>query len=178
TGSYDREVTVRTAGATVGIYGAQATGLSYGNIGYQFDDVRYQFVDNVSFVTGAHTAKFGVDSNLVNGETTFNAGWNGIYTFNSLNDYLARRPFEYRQFAGTGGLDTTIQQVAFYVQDEWRLRPGLTISPGFRYEMALLPNYQPATVPGNRFPLATSIPDDKDLVAPRLGVAWDVRNNG
>ena len=29
------EVTVRNAGATVGIYGPQATGLSYGNIGYQ-----------------------------------------------------------------------------------------------------------------------------------------------
>jgi hypothetical protein len=178
TNSSDPEVTVRNAGATVAIYGAQATGLSYGNIGYQFDDVRYQFVDNLSFVTGAHTAKFGVDSNLVNGETTFNAGWNGIYTFNSLSDYLARRPFDYRQFAGTGALDTTIQQVAFYVQDEWRLRPGLTISPGFRYEMAFLPNYQAATVPGNRFPLATSIPDDRDLVAPRLGLVWDPRNNG
>ena len=94
TNSSDPEVTVRNAGATVAIYGAQATGLSYGNIGYQFDDVRYQFVDNLTFVTGAHTAKFGVDSNLVSGETTFNAGWNGIYTFNSLTDYLARRPFD------------------------------------------------------------------------------------
>ena len=178
TNSSDPEVTVRNAGATVAIYGAQATGLSYGNIGYQFDDVRYQFVDNLTFVTGAHTAKFGVDSNLVSGETTFNAGWNGIYTFNSLTDYLARRPFEYRQFAGTGALDTTIQQVAFYVQDEWRIRPGLTISPGFRYEMAFLPDYQAATVPANRFPLATSIPDDKDLMAPRLGLVWDSGNNG
>ena len=164
------EVTVQNAGATVAIYGPQATGLSYGNIGYQFSDVRYQFVDNLSFVTGAHTAKLGVDSNLVDGRTTFNSGWNGIYTFNSLADYAARKPFDYRQFGGTGSLDTTMQQVAFYVQDEWRLRQGLTISPGFRYEMALLPDYLPATVPANRFPLATSIPDDKDLVAPRLGL--------
>ena len=172
------EVTVRNAGATVAIYGPQATGLSYGNIGYQFSDVRYQFVDSLSFVTGAHTAKFGVDSNLVNGKTTFDPGSNGIYTFNSLADFSTRKPFEYRQFGGSGALDTTIQQVAFYVQDEWRLRPGLTVSPGLRYEVARLPDYQTATVPANRFPLATRIPDDKDLVAPRLGLVWDPANNG
>lgn len=172
------EVTVRNAGATVAIYGPQATGLSYGNIGYRFSDVRYQFVDNLSFVSGAHTAKFGVDSNLVRGRTTFDAGSNGIYTFNSLADFAARRPFDYRQFGGSGSLDTTIHQVAFYVQDEWRLRPGLTISPGLRYEMAYLPDYKPATVARNRFPRATGIPDDKDLVAPRLGLVWDPTNSG
>ena len=94
------EVTVRNAGATVAIYGPQATGLSYGNIGYEFSDVRVQLVDNVSFVTGAHTAKAGVDLDTVNGKTTFDAGSNGIYTFNSLADYDARRPFQYQQFAG------------------------------------------------------------------------------
>jgi carboxypeptidase family protein/TonB-dependent receptor-like protein len=172
------EVTVRNAGATVAIYGPQATGLSYGNIGYRFSDVRYQFADNLSFVTGAHTAKLGVDSNLVNGKTTFDAGANGIYTFNSLADFAARKPFEYRQFSGSGSLDTTIQQIALYLQDEWRLRPGLTISPGLRYEVARLPDYQAATVPANRFPLATRIPDDKDLIAPRLGLVWDPANDG
>jgi hypothetical protein len=168
------EVTVRNGGATVAIYGPQATGLSYGNIGYEFSDLRYQVIDNFSVVTGAHTAKFGVDSSLVNGKTTFNPGWNGIYTFNTLDDYLARRPFQYQQFAGSGSLDSSIHQLAFYVQDEWRVAPSLTISPGFRYEMALLPDYNAATVPQNRFPLATAIPDDKELIAPRLGLAWDV----
>jgi hypothetical protein len=172
------EVTVRNAGATVAIYGPQATGLSYGNIGYQFSDTRYHVVNNLSFVTGAHTAKVGIDANVVNGRTTFNPGWNGIYTFNSLADYAARRPFQYQQFAGTGSLDTTMQQLAIYVQDEWRLRPGLTISPGLRYEMALLPDYIAPTVPQNRFPGATGIPDDKKLVAPRLGVVWDPTNTG
>ncbi len=173
------EVTVRNGNPiqTLAIYGPQATGLSYGNIGYKFTDVRYQIVNNLSIVTGAHTAKFGFDSNRVRGRTTFNPGWNGTYRFDSLQDYLDRRPAQYTQFAGTGELAATIHQIAFYVQDEWRVRPGLTISPGFRYEVALLPDYLPASVPQNRFPQATSIPDDKKLIAPRLGMAWDVNNN-
>lgn len=172
------EVTVRNAGATIAIYGPQATGLSYGNIGYEFSDVRVQLVDNVSFVTGAHTAKMGVDLNTVNGRTTFDPGGNGIYTFNSLADYVVRKPFQYQQFAGSGAVDARISQLAFYVQDEWRLRSGLTISPGLRYEQAYLPGYAAASVPANRFPFATSIPDDKDLLAPRLGVVWDPRDDG
>lgn len=172
------EVTVRHGGAAVAIYGPQATGLSYGNIGYRFTDMRYQVIDNLSLVTGAHTTKFGVDSNLVNGRTTFNPGSNGIYTFNTLDDYIARRPFSYQQFAGSGAVDATIHQIAFYAQDEWRVRPGLTISPGLRYEMALLPDYVEATLSQNRFPLATGIPDDKKLIAPRLGLAWDIGNEG
>jgi len=172
------EVTVRHGGAAVAIYGPQATGLSYGNIGYRFTDRRYQVIDNLSLVTGAHTTKFGVDANLLNGRTTFNAGANGIYTFNSLDDYIGRRPFSYQQFAGTGAVDASIDQIAIYAQDEWRLRPGVTISPGLRYEMALLPDYVRSTVPQNRFPLATHIPDDKELVAPRLGLAWDIGNRG
>lgn len=172
------EVTVRHGGSPVAIYGPQATGLAYGNLGYRFTDMRYQVVSSLSLVTGAHTAKFGVDSNLVNGRTTFNPGANGIYVFNTLADYLARRPFSYQQFAGTGSVDATIHQLAFYAQDEWRVRPGLTISPGLRYEMALLPDYYAPTVPQNRFPLATSIPDDKGLIAPRIGTAWDIGNQG
>jgi hypothetical protein len=177
-GSGGPEVTVRNQGATVAIYGPQATGLSYGNIGYRFSDVRLQLVDNVSFVTGAHTAKMGVDLETVDGKTTFNPGANGTYTFNSLADFAARKPFQYQQFAGSGDVNARITQLAFFVQDEWRLGSGLTVSPGLRYEQAHLPDYAPATVPANRFPLATSIPDDKDLIAPRIGLAWDPANNG
>jgi hypothetical protein len=172
------EVTVRNQGATVAIYGPQATGLSYGNVGYTFTDTRYHVVNNISLVTGAHTAKFGVDLNILDGSSTFDAGSSGIYTFNSLADYVARRPFQYRQFSGIGTVDSVTTQLALYVQDEWRLRPGLTISPGLRYEMAFAPDYHDATVPENRFELATEIPDALDMVAPRLGLSWDPTGSG
>lgn len=172
------EVNVRNAGATVAIYGPQATGLSWGNVGYRFDDTRYHVVNNISLVNGAHTAKFGVDLNIVDSRTTFDAGGNGIYTFTTLADYVARRAFQYQQFAGSGVVESTTNQLALYVQDEWRLHPRLTLNPGFRYEMAFTPDYQAPTVAANRFPLATEIPDARDLVAPRLGLSWDLSGDG
>jgi hypothetical protein len=170
------EVTVRDGAPiqTIAIYGPQATGLSYGNVGYKFTDVRTQFVDNYSIATGAHTMKFGVDANLVNSDVVFNPGYNGIYRFDSLASYLSRSPAQYQQFAGTGAVNTHKDQIALYLQDEWRVAPGLTISPGFRYEMAFLPQYKTATIPQNRFPLATKISNDMEMFGPRLGLAWDV----
>jgi hypothetical protein len=173
------EVTVRDGAPfqTIAIYGPQATGLGYGNVGYEFTDTRYQFVDGFSIVTGAHTMKTGIDANFVFSSVVFNPGYNGIYRFDGLNNYVARRPAQYTQFAGSGAVDAHKHQIAFYLQDEWRLIPGFTISPGFRYEMALFPDYLPATVPQNRYPLATEIPDDKGMFGPRLGLAWDVRRD-
>lgn len=173
------EVTVRDGAPfrTIAIYGPQATGLGYGNVGYDFTDTRYQFIESFSMVTGAHTMKAGVDANFVFSQVAFNPGTNGIYRFDGLANYLARRPSQYTQFAGSGQIDAHKHQIAVYLQDEWRVRPGLTISPGFRYEMALFADYLPATVPQNRHPLATSIPDDKGMLGPRLGLAWDVRRD-
>src|SRR5581483_1657982 len=106
-----------------------------------------------------------------------NAGYNGIYRFDSFADYLARRPAQYTQFAGSGEVNDHKNQIALYLQDEWRALPGFTISPGFRYEMAIMPDYRAATVPSRRAPQATIIPDDKEMFGPRLGVAWDVFQN-
>ena len=55
------QVNVSNSGSTVAIYWPQATGLSWGNVGFASTDNRYHFVDNFSIVSGAHTTKFGVD---------------------------------------------------------------------------------------------------------------------
>jgi hypothetical protein len=174
------EVTVRDGSPiqTIAIYGPQATGLSYGNVGYKYDDRRYQIVENFSFISGAHTTKAGFDANMVFNQVRFDPGSNGIYRFDGLANYLARRPAQYQQFAGSGRVDAYKHQIAFYLQDEWRVTPSLTVSPGFRYEMALFPDYKEATQPQNRHPLATRIPDDKTMFGPRLGMAWDPRQDG
>ena len=123
--------------------------------------------------------KAGVDANLVNSAGPLRPRLERHLPFDSLADYLARAPAQYTQFAGSGALDTHKHQIAFYVQDEWRVPPGFTLSPGFRYEMALL-----ARLPaGDR---AAEPPPARDrasrmtrsMIGPRLGMAWDTRRDG
>ena len=89
---------------------------------------------------------------------------------------MDRTPGAYTQFAGSGATTPHKHAYAWYIQDEWRVGRGLTLSPGFRYEMTLLPDYLPATLPSRRF-ATESIPDDKEMYGPRMGLAWDVRQN-
>ena len=98
-------------------------------------------MDNFSIVTGAHTTNVGVDFQRLAGHALYNQTFNGAYVFNTIDSLLARNPTSYQQFTGTGDLDLAINELAFYAQDEWRALPGLTISPGIRYEAQFNPNY-------------------------------------
>jgi hypothetical protein len=171
------QVTVQNAGATIATYGPQGTGISFGNGQFPSRDNRYQLADNFSLVNGAHTAKFGVDFVHIASDVAFAPGSNGVYTFSSLANFVSRVPVSYTQFTGTGTVSTRINEVSLFVQDEWRVRPNLTISPGFRYDAQFNPSYLTATLPQGRAPGATSIPNDLTELQPRVGVAWDVASD-
>ncbi len=161
----------------IATYGVPPAG-SWGNEGFASTDNRYQLVENFSIVSGAHTAKFGVDYQRIAGWAQYNQNAGGTYTFNNLTDFANHTPDLYSQFTGTGSINLTIDEIAGYAQDEWRVLPGVTITPGLRYEAQLNPNYDAPTAPQSRYPGATSIPDDLNMWAPRLGVAWDIGNAG
>ena len=170
------EVTIWNAGELVGYYGPQASGLGFGNLGFSSSDNRMQLVNNVSVIHGSHAVKAGFDFSRITGNIVFNPGSNALYLFNSLDSFLARRPAQYQQFIGSGTVDMGMNLLAFYVQDEWRPFPGLTLTPGFRYEAQFNPDYLTPTAPQSRVPMATAIPDDTGMFSPRLGLAWDIGN--
>jgi len=69
----------------------------------------------------------------------------------------------------------------FYAQDSWLMRPGFTLSYGasYQYETNLL-NHD-LTRPALLQPILGFIgksPTDKNNIAPSLGFAWDVKNDG
>jgi hypothetical protein len=171
------QVTVQNANATIATYGPQGTGISFGNGQFPSVDNRYQVADNFSFFNGAHTSKVGVDLVRIDSTVTFSPGSNGVYNFSSLANFLARVPSSYQQMAGSGNISTTIHELSFFAQDDWRVRPNLTISPGFRYDAQFNPTYHAATLAQYRAPGATSIPNDLTQFQPRLGMAWGVTSD-
>jgi hypothetical protein len=68
-----------------------------------------------------------------------------------------------------------------YVADQWRVRPNVTLDLGLRYDnqyKSFNTHLDVAPVPRMRELIDPASRGDNNNVAPRLGVAWDVRNNG
>src|SRR5262249_14854181 len=100
----------------------------------------------------------------------------------------------YLQHAGTSGAttdaagasDISNENYALFVQDKWQVRPNLTLEYGLRWEAQIFPD--PVIAPSKtaygvnltdpRFPSTGKIPNATKMFQPRLGLAWDVRNNG
>jgi outer membrane receptor protein involved in Fe transport len=81
----------------------------------------------------------------------------------------------YAQGFGTPGFQFTTNDLAFFAQDDWRIRPRLTLNLGLRYETEILPSTQ---IPNNALPNTTAFPSDRSDFGPRLGAAWDIFGNG
>jgi hypothetical protein len=90
--------------------------------------------------------------------------------------------------AGTQTL--TANEFALYLQDTWKPTPKLTVNYGLRWEAQIQPSvitppstvfFSPwidSTVNGHTFPSDGTIPSDKKMFQPRLGIAWDPQADG
>jgi hypothetical protein len=102
----------------------------------------YQVYDDAFVTKGLHTIKFGVgvERDQLN-ETTATADYLGTFKFASMAKFLTNNP---KSVVGSvPGLVTPrymrISIVGAYIQDDWRIRPRLTLNLGLRYEMSTVP---------------------------------------
>jgi hypothetical protein len=170
------EVNISEAGSRVISYGRNSFSPRYTNI------KRFQTIHSVSLTRGSHSFKIGGDLNFDRIANFFPGNFSGVYNFNSLADYAARRPFNFTQgFAGEGTNGATTQpninEYAFFAQDSWRTSDRLTLNYGIRYDLfdyaannIRNPNQQ-LLAAGLR---TDSIPIDKSNVAGRFGFAYRV----
>jgi hypothetical protein len=142
---------------------------------------RYQVGDNVSYLFGNHGLKFGADVNHDHIKNFFPGQFGGQYFFTSLAQFATGRPARYVQaFAGEGTTGPLTfpnnTEFAWYVQDDWRVTPRLTLNLGLRYDV------QKITDPPVRNPdpglAALALRTDrinfgKKNYGPRFGFAWN-----
>ena len=133
------------------ISGFQATG---GSAGSRSRNGTQQILDNLTWIKGSHTVKFGADYRYLtgHGQNVYDAYELGEYAFTGAvtgtlgakNAYIGN-PFGAFLLGVPDKtyLDTNVQDkldgydpaYAFYVQDDWKVTPRLTINYGLRYEL-------------------------------------------
>ncbi len=107
----------------------------------------------------------------------------------AFENFLLGRPRQISFARGNPAVDTTQNDFFFFVQDDWRVHPNLTLNLGLRYEISTTPfnpiiedlnarEADPSTAIFNpSFALETrtqqKLPLDKNNLAPRLGFAYN-----
>jgi hypothetical protein len=121
-------------------------------------ETRFQAQDTLSWIVGAHSLKFGGDTQRISSTFIDLSDVSGTFSFSSAADFIANTPSRFRQ-----NFQTESQQkntyFGFFVQDEWRLKANLTMSYGIRYENE-------------------SIVRDRNNFGPRFALAYDPFKTG
>jgi len=163
------------------------------------DERRNQVADTVAWSHNTHLFKFGFDFNHVH-DTDINLFEQfGAYSYNSRVDYIsdfvqqatgATTPFcatttapitpipcyaNFAQGFGTPGFQFATNDLAFFAQDDWRIRPRLTLSLGLRWDSEFLPSTQ---IPNSLLPGTNSLPSDRSDFGPRIGAAYQLTRDG
>jgi hypothetical protein len=103
-----------------------------------------------------------------------------------LSLYLQFAPIGNRTVEQAGTQEYNVFEPGIYIQDNWQIRPNMTLNLGFRWEGQYQPD--PINAPSQtrygqflsdpRFPSDGSIPDFKDGYQPRLGFSWSPGKDG
>lgn len=138
---------------------------------------RFQIIDNLNYFYKNHNLRAGVDISSVKYENSFFRYQAGSYRYNSWEDFFAGRPRDFTQaFSEENGFVAfRINYYNFYLQDEWKIYPQLTLRFGLRYEYQ--ENPEPDQI-NEKEPQTGIIPKDKNNFAPRFSFGFDPEGNG
>ena len=89
---------------------------------------------DLDYVRGRHSVRTGFQIDTSSWHSTLNSNYLGTYIFTSLAAFQAGTPSNFTRRVGDPTVDFSMLNAAFYVQDDFRVRRNLTISPGLRYE--------------------------------------------
>lgn len=126
---------------------------------------------------GDHTLKFGFDYEDNDIYNLFGRRTNGVYTFDSVDDFEDGISSSYRLFYPTdGNLDNMaaiwgLRNVGVFVQDTWAVNTNLTLTFGLRYDRPMVPDdpaFNAEASAAFGYDNSATI-DGNDLIQPRFG---------
>ena len=180
------------------------------NVPQQTKERKFQFRDDISVLPGKHSLKFGVNyiHTELNGFFFFGANGYQITFFddplviknNTNGKYPRGSPLpalSTKYLFSTGAGDTSqppFHQLAFYVQDDYKVTPRLTLNLGLRWDanikilvdqtnnrtmqiLGKLNNGRARAITGDPGLLSKTTSGYKEF-QPRLGFAWDINGTG
>ncbi len=140
----------------------------------------YQFADTLTYTAGKHTFKFGADirRNLFDNFSGFDV--KGTFGFTNLQDFLNNNAATFAQASSAADFLAKQTQQFYFVQDDWRITPSLTLNLGLRYETANIPfGFFGTTDPQqNAALIPRPVKSDKNNFAPIFGFAYSPRFEG
>jgi hypothetical protein len=164
------------------------TGGLFGAPTYFYRYNSYQASDDAFITRGTHSLKFGfvVERMQLNNQVFSNP--TGAWSFPDLYSFLANAPSKLNSALGSSIRDRAYRQTLFgaYLQDDWRLRPNLTVNLGLRWEMTTILTETKGRLT-NLINLTDAVAHTGDPMyknptlrnfEPRVGFAWDPFKNG
>ncbi|MDQ6801799.1 MAG: TonB-dependent receptor [Acidobacteriota bacterium] len=143
------------------------------------DEKKYQIKDTLQYTWNRHSFKVGGELLHRHLFDAFPRFANGFYAFTNLNNFANNLPNTFQQAYGVNNGDVAWNTNLWgvYANDSFHIGPRLTVDAGVRYDYEATPR-----PPANAYPqhpeFLTQIKNDKNNLAPRLGVAYDVFGNG
>ena len=143
----------------------------------------YELQNYTSLTAHNHLIKFGGRLRRINAEQSTNANFNGEFIFSSVDpndplsaleayqnasqglcqpppNYSAQNcPSQFMLTVGSTNVNVGWFDAGFYAEDEWRVKPNISLTYGLRFESQ------------------NNIHDHADF-APRLGIAWGLGGDG
>ena len=142
----------------------------------------YQFLDTLSTVRGNHSLKAGIDFRL--NRRSASSDTQETLTFFGLNDFRDNVPFIVSK-GGNPLLDYANENYSFFVQDDWKAHPRLTLNLGLRYDVSSVSREKDGRLQNFDLNTLTFTPRgqklhdvDNNNFGPRFGFAFDLFGSG
>lgn len=139
-----------------------------------------------------HTVKAGIDYTFIDQEALLSYTFGGAYVFaalpsipgllpapvTALEAFQLGLPAYYTQGYGDGTSPFRYQEVAAFLQDDWRLGSRVTVKGGLRYQQQMFPDrrFTVSSVAGTS--LTYPFPLGGPHVSPRIAAAYDPAGDG